>query len=521
MRRFQLSSVQCSIEVLAPTLCKVPLHIVRTTPRSLEGGAIHTLSQDTSSAKEQLNEALDMEDKDEDDSDDDRKARKTRNQESFSVERKVVQGMAQKYGYFKSPLKVQNIAHSEHPIRIAGSATVQRSGPNPPAPTLTVDILVSPHEETPARRDDSSHESTACLELVRMVNSVPLLDGAESVVCGLVKALQSSVIWASFGLSFLGTAGNEQDNSWTNTFAIRDSDQVAPFFQSHNHQLWEDKQEPKNDRDGDEDQETGRKRRTREMGRVMMPAKVRLGKILILVDIVAIPSMLPLPTLSKGRLPINHLPITQAFHLGLRDCLRSLQLTSPGLLLTAMQLRTVERDVRYIPLMASAAAGILSRMQDQAKRQQLLRKVKRMNDEDEDGVGLGVLGDREAALHGDEIVRIVERRTAAAILTMESAKKQSRKRVKSTKKTELDNTHEYSDLENSDEDGGRSIRTDEGSPPRNRVHTVTMESQSLDDVSFHSVSPLKETHAQNNKLDAGPLVGVPLECDDDDDDEWW
>ena len=257
------------------------------------------------------------------------------------------------------------------------------------------------------------------------------------------------------------------------------------------------------------------------MGAMMMPAKVRLGKVLILVDIIAVPSMLPLPTLSKSRLPINHLPITQAFHLGLRDCLRSLQLTSPGLLLTSVQLRTVERDVRYIPFVASAAANILSRMQDHSKQVQLLRRVKQMHDEDRSN--LDPSRDPESPLQNDEIIHTFKERTTAAILAVEGAKKKRTKRAKSTKQNEPGD-QEYCDLEFSDGEVPRisSVVSHEETCLKHRSHSVSTAKLSFDDESFHSASPLQELTTQNNdKLERmQPPSGIALECDVDDD-EWW
>ena len=70
----------------------------------------------------------------------------------------------------------------------------------------------------------------------------------------------------------------------------------------------------------------------------------------------------------KGRLPLNHQPLDSALQLGLRDCIASLQSTNPALFLTTSQLRTVERDIRYIPGIASAVSRIILRSRNHLLR---------------------------------------------------------------------------------------------------------------------------------------------------------
>lgn len=70
---------------------------------------------------------------------------------------------------------------------------------------------------------------------------------------------------------------------------------------------------------------------------------------------------------------MNDKGISDALLNGISDCLRSLQRSSPGLLLTAHQLKKVERDVKYIPLVAASMVSIIcggsrSRLDDHAHR---------------------------------------------------------------------------------------------------------------------------------------------------------
>lgn len=63
----------------------------------------------------------------------------------------------------------------------------------------------------------------------------------------------------------------------------------------------------------------------------------------------------------QGRLPLNDKGINDALENGLADCLRSLQQSNPELLLTAQQLKKVERDMKYVPAVTGAIASVLGR----------------------------------------------------------------------------------------------------------------------------------------------------------------
>jgi hypothetical protein len=61
---------------------------------------------------------------------------------------------------------------------------------------------------------------------------------------------------------------------------------------------------------------------------------------------------------------VNNPEIDTALEVGLTECLRKLQKSNPGLLLTAAELRKAERDARYVPAVSSALATILCRSQN-------------------------------------------------------------------------------------------------------------------------------------------------------------
>lgn len=422
--------------------------------------------------------------------------------------------VAQKYGFFGLPLNVQNIAHSEQEIRVKGLSSKQDNMKSSSNPKIIMDMIVSPHEES-VTEDDSHESSTAQLELVRMVNSIPMLEGAESIACGLVHAVQKSVVWASFGLT-LSRVTESETAHWKDNFRVRDSDQVAPYFQSHKHQQWEDQRDksPVNTDDDADAGESDCKRKRRSPHKLLLPAKVRLGKILVIVNVVATPNVLPLPTLSKGRLPINHSPIMQAMHLAIRQCLRSLQQTSPGLLLTTAQLRSVERDVRYIPLLANAATGILNRMQNRSRQLILVEKVQQMRREDDTNActqqGAHMLW------NAHEVQCTLESRTMDSVRQMEMTRRGKKNRGKSlnTKDTNHDN---YAELENSENDSGHDSRSLEATQPNIDVLSLRLDNVVPGDQLGYALSSTKAWGENEVCLDSSPK-GSTIACSDD---EWW
>jgi hypothetical protein len=168
-------------------------------------------------------------------------------------------------------------------------------------------------EDMNSRVASSATPDYATMMMVRMVNRIPLLDGAEASSCGLVQAvLHKKKMWNSFGLevSSNGFHHRRQDKSVADsdavlqTFQVRDSDQVAPFFKSTNHTLMEEdpfqeEDVSENSDSENEDFPARRKRKRNKARKWLLPARVRLGNVLVIVQIDAEPTSLPLPTLSK------------------------------------------------------------------------------------------------------------------------------------------------------------------------------------------------------------------------------
>lgn len=225
--------------------------------------------------------------------------------------------------FLKRPVKIKNVAHASHPI---GRSSRHNQDAQP---TLEVYVIVYGKGDDDQEEEDASLEHDVLAEtpyaklmLVRMVNGVPLLDGAEASACGLVQGIvQKQSTWNSFGLHVTsssyggrlsagfnddGTVDSDDESAeghvhgdlFVPTFAVRDSDQVAPFIQSGIHDLYHMDHED----DGSESAlsgDDGSARAGRGGRNGFLPAHLRLGNILLIVHIHAKPSSLPLPTLSK------------------------------------------------------------------------------------------------------------------------------------------------------------------------------------------------------------------------------
>ena len=119
--------------------------------------------------------------------------------------------------------------------------------------------------------------------------------------CGLVQGVANKVVWGSFGLQVTKSSTSNADSAWIPVFHVQDSDQIAPFFQSRTHALWEASKDDHLEAAADDDggMDAALKKRKRVTQDFLLPAKLRLGKILLIIQIHAQPSSLPLPTLSK------------------------------------------------------------------------------------------------------------------------------------------------------------------------------------------------------------------------------
>jgi hypothetical protein len=320
--RFNLSrGLSCALEILAPVLSPVPLAIRPITqPLQLESDARGSRMTGFRKKKNQLLAPM-------------------------NFRESIRRGMEV---YLEHQVKLENVAHALVPIRFAASNDPSEGGNEGSnncveagRPVLEVAFVV----DTGAGRDDADIDEAADeedeiqrptlndseygeLALIRMVNGVPLLDTSEAIACGFVQGVASKKrLWRSFGLVVAHLANDngscKASVAKAPTFSIRDSDQVAPFFQRGAHALFQEGSEFEIDDDGDDDErdeDNGfdsrdstsavaqhKRKRTDSRGTPkprspqLLPAKVRLAKCFCVLQIHAKPSALPLPTLSKVR----------------------------------------------------------------------------------------------------------------------------------------------------------------------------------------------------------------------------
>jgi len=440
--RFQLSiNLPCSLEVKAPTLQSRPLYI--RPPAEMERRinrkrgvplAVDSL-MDGSEANNDDDEFGDG--FDEGKSPDlgtnyqepkTSKAARQRAEAELQKKKKISLICKAASAYKRRPdLNVEKVAYTTQHIRRAGSG---HSNSSKNGPVLEVGLIVfgpepedadndsdgSEHGSCPQSQTDihqSNDKSSAKLQVVRMVNGIPLLDSSEALACGVVQKISNNAAtWNSFGLNIVQNSENDLDHMPVNeqntpTFEINDSAQVAPFLKSTTHSLFQDQSQDYDQSSSDEDdfdiENIRGKRKKERQVKCILPAALRLGDVLMVVQIRAKPSALPLPTLSKGRLPLNDKGISDALENGISDCLRCLQRSSPGLLLTAQQLKRVERDVKYVPSIAGAIASVLCRSKQKGGYDNTMNRVSVWDDEVK---RMGVL------CSGNELDRTQRRRRA-------------------------------------------------------------------------------------------------------------
>ena len=419
--RFQLSiDLPCSIEVKAETLQPLPLYVrpPKEMEKRVQRGRMKPLAVDVlmnSTMNNDVDDDVDENSDNDEDGDwddgfdegnteveqennmDSQRAVSKSSRERARLEdekkRKIVlmQRAASLYKG-KVDLRESNVAYSTQRIRQKNDGSKSSSNATE-SPVLEMSMIVFGPPAADTADDDSVHSGndmscnkTAKLQVVRMVNGIPVLDSSEALACGVMtKISRSTALWNSFGLDI---SDRSQLNSSTPSFGITDSAQVAPFLRNSTHSLYnghsQDDALSTSDDDDDydlEDIHNTRKRKKDQQARCILPAAHRLGDMLIVVKIRAKPSALPLPTLSKGRLPMNDKSINDALENAVSDCLRTLQVKNPRLLLTAHQLKKIERDVKYAPLVAGALASVLSRSRKKCLYQNTFKAASCWDDE--------------------------------------------------------------------------------------------------------------------------------------------
>ena len=445
--RFQLSiDLPCSIEVKAETLQPLPLYVrppkemesrihgKRMKPLAVDVLMNSTVNNDVDNGDGDMSDNNDddgggggdwddgfdegnVEEEEKNNTDMQKASKSSRERARLEEEKKRKVALMQKAAsLYKGRVDVldTNVAYSTQRIRHTNEGRKSSSNNAANSPVLEMSVVVFGPSDTD-NDDDSVHpvfndtcrNKTAKLQVVRLVNGVPVLDSSEAVACGVIRKISGmTAIWNSFGLDI---CDRSQLTSNSPSLGISDSSQVAPFLRTSTHSLYQSQHDALSTSDDDDDDDfdledihNTRKRKKEQQARCILPAAQRLGDMLIVVQIRAKPSALPLPTLSKGRLPMNDKSINDALENAVTDCLRCLQVKNPRLLLTAHQLKNIERDVKYAPLVAGSVASVLSRSRKQALFQTAFNDVSRWDDEVKN---LGVSLDRNSICQRRERVQ--------------------------------------------------------------------------------------------------------------------
>jgi hypothetical protein len=357
--RFQLSlGLNCSLEVLAPSLSTVPLQIRPVQEYQRE-------TQEESPTESTPRKSVEWKDPSQEENlvtpETAAKDKQSHGQKPTTKDTDTAIILAAQQ-YLEQPVEASNVAHTTCPIRLKGKKASE-------TPRLEATLVVHGNAED----NPDCDEAVASMVLVRMVNGMPLLDSAEAIACGLVQGVVSKEsIWLSVGLDV--TYRSRGSNlARVPTYAVKDSDRVIPFLKTNQHGLFEESQgsdDSSSEDDSEDDLELvgNKRRRGKRSRRIFLPADARLGKMLLVVQIHAEPSQLPLPTLCKGRIPQDNEAINQAMEVALKSCLRKLQVSNPSLFLTSHELRLVERNVCFVPLLSNAIASLLHKANsDQAR----------------------------------------------------------------------------------------------------------------------------------------------------------
>lgn len=302
--------------------------------------------------------------------------------------------------YLKTDIDLKNVAHSFQKIRRTQYGAIDGTNCNS---TLEVDVVICQrtdndffNDEEKGHHVDKIHECcdisntmnreinkrdpedccNAKLMVIRMVNRIPLLDSAEASACGVVRCASRRMLWNTIGLEISTDevfSSKNSSNLHVPTFCLRDSAHVTPFLTGKtNHSVY--KFECIDGYSSSEtDSEHHKKRKTNEA--VLHPVGLRMGSVYILVQLNADPSELPLPTLSKGRLPMNDDAIDKALHSGILSCFRSLQRTNPTLFLSVTQLKQTELNAMYIPAFSQGISSMIVSCSDESLKTRMLKMI--------------------------------------------------------------------------------------------------------------------------------------------------
>lgn len=361
--RFKLClGLPCTVEVLTPILSRTPLLVEPPWCQKHSNDRVgFTFSNSPEDSRVQnLKNESDFEEDDEIDSKENRvngrsmeRLIKTESEIIINERRAIWQASQVFLG---RPVELMNVSHSITPIETNVSNRRKKRktesslvDSNTSKPMIRVSLVVcGPPEESAFEYDelelqkyDLEHEnyfatkrasvpesqtnavSSASMSLIRMVNNIPILDSCEALACGLVQGVLSKKnLWNSFGLELnvMPVDNSEMTETLrTPTFDIIDSEQVAPFFKQGVHKMLETDFKTIDDKLSSQNEKYHKSQAIESIDsrmfssghvpepsmlkyqRKLLPASLRLGNVLLIVQINSRPTTLPLPTLSKVR----------------------------------------------------------------------------------------------------------------------------------------------------------------------------------------------------------------------------
>jgi hypothetical protein len=437
--RFHLSiGIKCSLEVLAPFFSNVPLFIRPPIEFELKNRTIADGIQDDKKENSDFNDFVDINgiignhskmnqighNNEEDSKMKERNSWHNNAEDAVFTDRinivKNVKSSSKREdlviqqrkemknafsSYLKTDVDIKNVAHSCQKIRrIPNESTVESESNS----TLEVDVVICPHEDffndvDNGEQDEKRHDdmrtktqercqmasedcSNAKLMVIRMVNRIPLLDNVEASACGVVRGVCRSVLWNTIGLEISANEVFSKDRSSLQapTYSLRDSAHVAPFLTGkRNHSVYKFETSDEglcSDTDSQIENLVQKDKKRKKNEVTLQPVGLRMGHVYVMVQFNAEPTELPLPTLSKGRLPMNDDAIDKALQNGILSCFRSLQQTSPELFLSSTQLKQTELNAMYIPALSQGISSMIVSCSDKLLKTRLLKLTQKKNE---------------------------------------------------------------------------------------------------------------------------------------------
>ena len=141
---------------------------------------------------------------------------------------------------------------------------------------------------------------------------------------------------------------------------------------------------------------------------------------------------------------MNDDAINAALQSGLNSCLRSLQKTNPSLLLTPSQLKKTEREVIYVPTLASALSSLTLNCNDETLREKFLANIGFTDDGSEN----------PSKQTQDNLAEHLECRIRHSLLKYEEERKQDAKKkqraTRQTKTVKHSESIEIDDIDDND-----------------------------------------------------------------------